>query len=288
MHIYYKPRRRNGAHRASREHNRPAWRSPPKRTEGAREILSQEHLPPGAPTRGETGYPWFSLSWPRDWGRLGATAGVVSLAVATYVLYLRAGLPAEPASLLGLGYALAGTGCFLCALCGYRAQRRAHPVSRLGHLHTLLEWHYSYAILALALLALHSFGHMDPHLSGTYAGFSLFALVGSGYLGRVLDHLLPRLGAMEVNRALAGEADVLARMAPPVNLAPLLGPTRQLRDPARPASDASALRRVAFYRTLRACWRRCHIALAGLACILTVWHLAFVTWLFWTGRLSVP
>jgi len=213
---------------------------------------------------------------------------VVSLAVATYVLYLRAGLPAVPASLLGLGYALAGTGCFLCALCGYRAQRRARRVSRLGHLHTLLEWHYSYGVLALALLALHSFGHMDPHLSGTYAGFSLFALVGSGYLGRVLDHLLPRLAAMEVNRALAGEADVLARMAPPVNLAPLLGPTRQLRDPARPEGDASALRRVAFYRSLRACWRRCHIALAGLACILTVWHLAYVIWLFLTGRLSVP
>ncbi len=121
-----------------------------------------------------------------------------------------------------------------------------------------------------------------------YAGFSLLALVGSGYLGRVLDHLLPRLAAMEVNRALAGEADVLARMAPPVNLAPLFGPTRQLRDPARPASDADALRKVAFYRTLRACWRRCHIALAGLTCILTVWHLAFVTWLFCTGRLSVP
>ncbi len=288
MHIYYKPRRRNGAHHASREHNRAAWRPPPTRNEGAREILSQEHRPPGAPTRGETGYPWFSPSWPRNRGRLGATAGVMSLAVATYVWYLRTGLPAEPASLLGLGYALVGTGCFLCSLCGYRSRRRAHPISRLGHLHTLLEWHYSYAILALALLALHSFGHMDPHLSGTYAGFSLLALVGSGYLGRALDHLLPRLAAMEVNRALAGEADVLTRTTPPVNLAFLLGPTRQLRDPARPASDAGALRRVAFYRSLRAYWRRCHIALAGLTCILTVWHLAFVIWLFLTGRLSVP
>jgi hypothetical protein len=283
MHIYHKPRRRTG-----REHKRAAWQPPPKRTQGVREILSQEHLPPGAPARGETGYPWITLSWPSDWGRLGATAGVVSLAVATYELYLRAGLPAEPSSLPGLGYALAGTGCFLCAPCGYRARRRVRPVSRLGHLHTHLEWHYSYALLALALLALHSFGHLDPHLSGTYAGLSLLALVGSGYLGRVLDHLLPRLAAMEVNRALAGEEEALTLMTPPVNLAPLLGPTRQLRDPARPVREASALRRVTFYRSLRASWRRCHIALAGLACILTVWHLAFVMWLFLTGRLSVP
>jgi hypothetical protein len=288
MHIYYKPRRRRGAHRASREHNRAAWRPPPTRNEGVRKILSQEHLPPGALARGETGYPWFSFSWPTNWSRLGITAGVVSLAVATYVLYLRIKLPAEPASLPGLGYALVGTGCFLCALCGYRACRRARPTSRLGYLHTRLEWHYSYAILALALLTLHSFGHMDPHLSGTYAGLSLLGLVGSGYLGRALDHLLPRLAAMEMNRALAGEADVLALTTPAVNLAPLLGPIRQLRDPARPASDADAMRRVTFYRSLRACWRRCHIALAGLACILTVWHLAFVTWLFLTGRLFIP
>jgi len=288
MHIYHKPRRRNGARRVGREHKRAAWRPPPKRTEGVREIRSQEHLPPGAPARGETGYPWLSLAWPSDWGRLGATTSVVSLAVATYILYRQSGQPAEPASLPGLGYALAGTGCFLCALCGYRRRRRARPVSRLGHLHTRLEWHYSYALLALALLALHSFGHMDLRLSGTYAGLGLLALMVSGYLGRALDHLLPRLAAMEVNRALAGEADALSHTTPEVNLAPLLGPTRQLRDPARPASNASALRRVTFYRTLRACWRRCHIALAGLTCILTVWHLAFVTWLFLTGRLSAP
>ena len=205
-------------------------------------------------TVSETGYPWLSFSWP--WGRWVATGGVVGLGVLTYVLYLRARLPAEPSSLLGFTYALAGTWCFLNALSLSLLRDRARAGGRLGRLYAFLQGHFSYALLSLVLLALHSFGRMDPHLSGTYALVALIALVASGYLGKALDQLLPRLITRELANELVGSA---------------------------PAQGRSAR-----YHSLITRWRQVHRALALLAGGLIAWHLFFVLELYLTGQLPVP
>lgn len=288
--MYYvnrKPRRENSSYRArmgdsgapdtglSQSETRSAWQPP-----------AQTRLHP----RTFRGYPWFSFSRPRHWGRLAVTIGMISLGVITYVWYLQTGLPTVPTSLPGLAYALAGTVCFLCALCLYWLQRRLRLNYRFGLLHRRLKWHYSYALIGTVLLAFHSFGYMDSHLSGTYALLSLLMLVISGYIGRFLDRLLPRLSAVEVCRMLTEGAAPSTGSLPSrttTNLALPPGPIR-LPSPALPDAQTSAARKVALYRSLRVIWKRCHIILAGLACVMTAWHLGFVIWLFLTRQLTIP
>ena len=206
----------------------------------------------------ETGYRWLSFPW--SWGRWIGTGAAVGLGVLTYVLYLRARLPAGPSSLLGFVYALAGTWCFLHALCLSFLKDRARSGGRLGQLYALLQGHFSYALLSLVLLVLHSFGRMDPHLSGTYALVALIALVASGYLGKGLDQLLPRLIARELNTELVGAAPL----------------------------HTDTTRRIARHYTLLTRWRQVHRVLAILALGLIVWHLVFVLEMYLTGQLPVP
>ena len=84
---------------------------------------------------------------------------------------------------------------------------RRHARKRgIGQLNKALNWHIFLAIIGLFLLAMHSFGDFNPR-TGTYALYGMIALVISGFVGRVLDRLMPRLIASEVRKALTEQGD---------------------------------------------------------------------------------
>src|SRR6266481_2127491 len=74
----------------------------------------------------------------------------------------------------------------------YTLRRRARSKRAVGRLNSSLNLHICFGILGLAFLLMHSFGNFNPR-SGTYALYSMIALVVSGVVGRILDRLVPRL-----------------------------------------------------------------------------------------------
>ncbi len=61
-------------------------------------------------------------------------------------------------------------------------------------------------MLGLFLLFLHSFGNFNPR-TGTYALYGMVALVISGFVGRLLDRIMPYLITSEVQKALTAQGD---------------------------------------------------------------------------------
>jgi len=154
----------------------------------------------------DTGYPWLFFYVKRSWliGLL-VTLLVLGLSGAFYLWYSQPGNDASPDSVVGLGYAIAGTTLLVLAAVLYRLRRRSHKRA-LGQLHAALQWHMFFAIMGLALLMMHSFGNLNPR-SGTYVLYSLIALTVSGFVGRALDHFVPRMIADEVTKVLTAQGE---------------------------------------------------------------------------------
>src|SRR5437868_10112707 len=141
---------------------------------------------------GEKGYPWLFLHMRSSWGIGLAVALVVcGLSGAFYIWYSQSGFDTSPDSWAGLGYAVIGTIFLLLAVTLYSLRRRLRK-RVVGQLNASLKWHVLLAVMGLTLLTMHSFGHFEP-ISGTFALYSVIALVISGFVGRALDHYLPRL-----------------------------------------------------------------------------------------------
>lgn len=157
--------------------------------------------------RGEAGYSWlYHAVAPRGGLRVLIVLLVIGLAGGFFVWYVRSGNDASPDSPVGLLYASAGTMLLLLALTLYSLHRRSHRQRAIGGLRASLGWHMCLAIMGLALLAMHSFGELNPR-TGTYALYGMIALVVSGLLGRLLDRLIPRMMASEVHQALTAQGD---------------------------------------------------------------------------------
>lgn len=156
---------------------------------------------------GEKGYSWlhFSVRW-RSLVRLVVTLVGIGVAAGFYYWYVQVSSDAAPDSAAGYGYAVLGTICLLLAGMLYSWRRRSHKRRSVGQLHAALHWHMCFAVLGLALLLMHSFGNFNLR-SGTYALYGLIALVVSGFVGRLLDRVLPRLIAGEVHRAVNAEGE---------------------------------------------------------------------------------
>ena len=228
--------------------------------------------------RQEKGYPW--LFTPRHtWMSLLITGTAVMMSVVVYLWYRRSGALAGPAGWLGLLYATLGTGSFLYALLAYRLYRRGRHRLRPGRLHTRMLWHGSLATIGMALLLMHSFGHLDPHLSGTYALYGLLVTIGSGGVGRLLDHVLPRLITMEIDRALS--------VRPRAAHSSHERRGRGVQSPSIPVAMRAEYR-VFFYRGIIHSWRSIHAVLALLTCGLIAWHLVFVFIFSLRGHLTLP
>lgn len=155
---------------------------------------------------GETGYPWLFFHRGRSRASgLVITIIVCGLSVAFYVWYSQSGYETTPDSWAGLGYAVIGTVFLILAAVLYSIRRRLRQ-RVVGQLNASLNWHVLLAMMGLVVLFLHAFGHFAP-ISGTFALFSMIVLVISGFVGRVLDHLLPRLIAREVDKVLTLQGD---------------------------------------------------------------------------------
>ena len=155
---------------------------------------------------GERGYPllFFYLRSPRGY-RLLAALLVCALSGAFYIWYSQSGYDTMPDSWAGLGYATFGTIFLILAAVLYSIRRRLRKRA-IGQLNASLHWHVLLAIVGLIVLFMHAFGHFAM-ISGTFALYSMVALTISGFVGRILDHVMPRLIAREVDKVLTRQGD---------------------------------------------------------------------------------
>ncbi|MEO8971250.1 MAG: hypothetical protein ABI406_06570 [Ktedonobacteraceae bacterium] len=193
---------------------------------------------------GEKGYPWLFLYITKTWLLcMLVTLIVVTIAGSFYLWYSQSGNDVAPDSTIGLIFASAGTFCFILSALLYMRHRRSQR-RKAGQLNASLHWHIFLAIMSLALLLMHSFGNFNAR-TGTYALYGLLALVVSGFVGRLMDRIMPRLIASEVAKTLTQHAEHSAQ-------------------------------REQFYCSVIRYWRIFHIALALLTAGLVIWHLVFV------------
>ncbi|MGH3180291.1 MAG: hypothetical protein ACRDOE_00050 [Streptosporangiaceae bacterium] len=204
------------------------------------------------------------------------SVAVTGSGVAIFLWYVRSGGATVPRSPLGLAFALLSTGCFTAAAAGYSRVRR-RSARAIGQLNAALQWHAFFAAMGLVFALMHSFGHLEK-ISGTLALFGLIAVAASGFIGRVLDRVLPRLIALEVHRALTGQGeDVLAAV---YHQAREGAGGAELRLPANVLEyvvrgSVEALSRERRYRALLRAWRVLHVAVVIVAIGLICWHLIY-------------
>lgn len=121
-----------------------------------------------------------------------------------YLTYLRGG-DVSPDSFYGYLFAIGGTVLLALTGIGYVLRKRLLR-RRFGLLHVALSWHVVGGLLGLGLILAHSVGNFHPR-TGTYALYSLIALVISGIIGKQLDRLAPRLAARAALRTLTAEGE---------------------------------------------------------------------------------
>lgn len=124
--------------------------------------------------------------------------------VALYWLYLRSA-DVSPDSVVGYGFAIAGTTLLVAVGVGYVLRKRVKR-NWSGLLHGALRWHIAGGVLALLLILMHAAGNFHPR-TGTYALVSLIALVVSGIVGKALDRVAPHLAARAALGALTGDGE---------------------------------------------------------------------------------
>ncbi|HLX40604.1 MAG TPA: hypothetical protein VKR42_08725 [Ktedonobacteraceae bacterium] len=132
---------------------------------------------------------------------------IIGAGIAAYIWYSHSSFDTTPDSTAGLAYGVIGTVFFLLAAISYSVRRRSRKRA-MGQLHTSLNWHVCFAIMGLATIVMHSFGHFSL-ISGTFALYGLIALSISGLIGRMLDRIMPRLIARDVDTVLSARGDDL-------------------------------------------------------------------------------
>lgn len=158
--------------------------------------------------RSEKGYSPFFFHPKRSWISALITAIlIIGACSALYIWYSQSKYDTSPDSPLGLGYAVIGTLFFILAAVSYSLRRRLLKRA-MGQLNAALNWHIVFAIMGLVTLFMHSFGHFSL-ISGTLSLYSLIALSLTGLIGRLLDRIMPRLIAREVDFALSSSGDDL-------------------------------------------------------------------------------
>lgn len=265
---------------------------------GQNEARPQAGGEPPVPQQGETGYSWLHVAVTLGSGvRVLTTTVVIALAAGILVLYTYFGNDASPDSSLGDLYAVIGATLLLYAALLFSVQRRLHRQGEIGDLRASLGWHMCFGIMGLAFLCMHSFGELNPR-SGTYALYSLIALAISGLIGRLLDRLVPRLIASEVDRTLTAQGENrIETLSRHMRSAAVRHThyTRSGQDPVAPDTEKinenlpvgaqnhlaelkkvqRALQRELCYRHIIRYWRRFHILLALLTVGLLIWHVVY-------------
>jgi hypothetical protein len=152
-------------------------------------------------TKQQKGYSWLFFHANSYWitGLL-TTVVIIGTGGSFYALYFQFGNDFAPDSIVGYAFAIAGLCCTLLATMHYTLRRRSHKLA-MGQLNAALNWHVYFAIMGITFLFMHSFGDFNAK-TGTYALYSLIALVISGFVGRALDRIVPWLIAREVDNIL--------------------------------------------------------------------------------------
>ncbi len=152
------------------------------------------------------GYPRLFFYPSKPWA-LGVivSALIIALSGIVYYWHSQSSSDTSPFSTLGLIYATAGTFFLLFSFVLYSVRRRSRKKA-IGQLNASLNWHMFFAIIGLVLLFMHSFGHFAL-ISGTYALYGMIALTVSGFVGRLLDKVLPRMIARQVHTMLNAQGD---------------------------------------------------------------------------------
>ncbi len=155
---------------------------------------------------GERGYSFVFFQKTPSWLR-SFLVGLLIAAVCGLFYLWYSHTSADPAadSTVGLLYAVLGTALMVLAAIMFSMRRRARKRA-IGQIHAALDWHICFGVAGLLVLFMHSFGNFNPR-SGTYALYGMIALVISGAIGKLLDMLLPRLIADEVNKALTMQGE---------------------------------------------------------------------------------
>lgn len=150
---------------------------------------------------GEKGYPLMFFYASKPWKKSFWIASLMLLAgLVFFVLFSRFSDDWSGDSFAGYTFALLGTFFMVLAAVDFFRKRRARKRA-IGQLNAALNWHVAFGIIAFAFLCFHSFGHLNPR-TGTYALYGMIALVISGFVGRALDRIVPRLIAIEASKAL--------------------------------------------------------------------------------------
>ncbi len=165
--------------------------------------MAQRH---GRGMQHQKGYSWFFLHMSSSWVTgLISTVLIVGTGGFFYAWYYQFSNDIAPDSVAGYVYAIAGTCCILLATVLYTIHRRSRK--RLtGQLNAALNWHIFFAIMGIAFIFMHSFGNFNAK-TGTYALYSLIALIISGFVGRALDRIMPWQIAREVDKILTAEGE---------------------------------------------------------------------------------
>ena len=192
-----------------------------------------------------------------------------------YAWYYQFSNDIAPDSVAGYVYAIAGTSCTLLATVLYTIHRRSRK-RLMGQLNAALNWHIFLAIMGIAFIFMHSFGNFNAK-TGTYALYSLIALIISGFVGRALDRIMPWLIAREVDKILTAEGE--DRVESISRNLQFQAETwyhhpRQLMVEIRKVEQV--LQREQFYRYVIHYWRILHVGLALLTVGLITWHLVYV------------
>lgn len=223
------------------------------------------------------------LAYPWLWLRLSKAeraAGLVGLVTGGVLVYLYRqylqGTDVAPDSVVGLGFAVAGTLLLILVGAGYTLRKR-WQTDWPGRLHTFLAWHVVGGLLGLLLIWMHTAGNFGQP-SGTYAFYGLLGIVISGIVGRIIDYICPRIVASAALSTLtANGEDRLEAVTTAVassrrrHLPALKREARALQRPLRREQYVLALIRL---------WRVVHILISLVAASLLVWHLIFaLNWL---------
>lgn len=156
--------------------------------------------------RGNKGYPLFFFHPSNRWKlSLLVSLAILAISVAFFVWCTRVSDDMGGDSFAGLVFAVASTIFMFLAAVSFSLRRRS-PKRSVGDLNAILNWHVCFGVISLVMVFLHAFGNYNPR-TGTYALYAMIALVISGFIGRFLDRVMPRLMAQRVRKALTPQGE---------------------------------------------------------------------------------
>lgn len=156
--------------------------------------------------RDHVGYPWLFFHPTNQWKVVLCVSSLILVGSVGFFLWcISVSNDTGGDSFAGLVFAIASTVFMFLAAVSFSLRRRARQRS-VGQLNAFLNWHICFGIIALVMVFLHAFGNYNPR-TGTYALYGMIALVISGFIGRALDRVMPRLISLQVRRALTAQGE---------------------------------------------------------------------------------